>query len=86
MGGVAWRQNEQTYDGVRANWKLMDKLNLDLSYIYQVNRIFGPDDGANPAKLEGDNVFFRADYELVKGHKLSGFGYWLDFDRQYPRK
>jgi hypothetical protein len=82
IGGVAWRQNEQTYDGVRAKAKFMDKLDVDLSYVYQVNRIFGPNDGANPAKLEGDNVFLRADFEVAKGHKISGFGYWLDFDPQ----
>ena len=49
VGGVAWRQNEETFDGIRALGFLGDKLSLDLSYVNQVNRVFGPNDGANPA-------------------------------------
>ena len=43
VGGVAWRQNEQTFDGVRANWKATDSFSLDYSYTYKVHRIFGPE-------------------------------------------
>jgi hypothetical protein len=82
VGGVAWRQNEQTYDGGRIQWAPMDPLKIDFSYVYNVNRIFGPDDGANPSDLEGDNFFLRVDYQLAENHKLSGFGYMLDFDSQ----
>ena len=84
VGGVAWRQNEQTYDGFRANWEPLDKLKLDASYVYNINRIFGPDDGANPADLEGDNFFFRADYRFLENHKVAAFGYWLDIDEDGP--
>lgn len=84
VGGVAWRQNEQTYDAVRFNWKPMEILTLDLSYVEQVKRIFGPDDGANPADWEGDNFLFRADYEINPDHKISAFGYWLDIDDDGP--
>ena len=84
VGGVAWRQNEQTYDGFRANWEPLDKLKLDASYVYNINRIFGPDDGANPADLEGDNFFFRADYQFLENHKVAAFGYWLDIDEDGP--
>jgi hypothetical protein len=80
VGGVAWRQNEQTFDGGRVAWEPLDALTLDFSYVYNVNRIFGPDDGANPADLEGDNFFLVADYQLAENHKLSGFGYFLDID------
>ena len=80
VGGVAWRQNEQTYDGFRANWKPVDALHLDYSYVYNVNRIFGPDDGANPANLHGDNHFVYVDYLISEGHKIAGYSYLLDFD------
>jgi len=80
IGGVAWRQNEQTFDGFRANWHPSQTLKLDLSYVYNVSRVFGPDDGSNPADLKGENYFFRADYQVVAGHTLIGYGYWLDFD------
>ena len=80
IGGVAWRQNEQTYDALRGTWSPMEVLKLDLSYVNNVSRIFGPDDGAQPADLKGDNYFFRADYQMAPNQKLSAYGYWLDFD------
>jgi hypothetical protein len=82
VGGVAWRQNEQTFDGGRINVDAVENLNIDFSYVYQVNRIFGPDDGANPAEWEGDNYLLRVDYKLTENHKLTGFGYMLDIDKQ----
>jgi hypothetical protein len=84
IGGVAWRQNEQTFDGIRGNWAPLEGLKLDASYVYNVNRIFGPDDGANPADLEGDNFFFRSDYQINENHKVAAFGYWLDIDDDGP--
>lgn len=84
IGGVAWRQNEQTYDGARLEWRPLEPLKLDLAYVYNVNRIFGPDDGANPADLEGDNVFIRVDYTLAENHTLSGYGYLFDIDDDGP--
>ena len=86
IGGVAWRQNEQTYDSLRGQFKLFDSLDLDVAYVDQVNRIFGPDDGAQPAEWEGDNLFARADLKLSENHKLTGFGYLIDVEpiRDYP--
>ena len=84
VGGVAWRQNEQTYDGFRAHWDPINSLKLDVSYVNNVNRIFGPDDGANPADLEGDNFFVRADWQIVENHKVAAFGYFLDVDDDGP--
>jgi hypothetical protein len=84
VGGVAWRQNEQTYDSFRATWKPIEILNLDFSYAWQVKRIFGPDDGANPADFDGDNFFLRADYNITPDHRISAYGYWLDFDEDPP--
>lgn len=82
VGGVAWRNNEQTYDGGRIHWNGVENLDVDVSYVYNVNRIFGPDDGANPADLEGDNFFLRSSYKIAENHKLTGFGYFLDIDDQ----
>lgn len=82
IGGVGFRQNEQTYDGFRAAYGLGDAVKLDYSYVYNVNRIFGPDDGANPADLHGSNHFAMADWAFAEGHTLKGFAYLLDFDTQ----
>ncbi len=84
VGGVSWRQNEQTFDAFRATYRPVEVLNLDFSYVNQVKRIFGPDDGANPADWEGDNYFARADYKLNDRQTISAFGYWLDIDDDGP--
>ncbi len=82
IGGVAWRQNEQTYDGGRVQWQPAKALNVDISYVANVNRIFGPDDGANPGDLKGDNIFLLGTYALNESHTVNAFAYWLDFDPQ----
>jgi hypothetical protein len=84
VGGVSWRQNEQTFDAFRATYRPVEVINLDFSYVNQVKRIFGPDDGANPADWEGDNYFARADYKLNDRQTISAFGYWLDIDDDGP--
>lgn len=77
VGNVAWRQNEQTFDAARIVNKPLAALTLDVTYLNQVNRIFGR---ASPqGRYRGDGVLANAAYNLGFG-KLTGFGYWLDFD------
>ncbi|GMG87709.1 alginate export family protein [Biformimicrobium ophioploci] len=78
VGGVGWRQNEQTYDGYRYQYGAAKGLQLDYSYVYNVNRIFGEDSGKSD--LEGDIQLFHATYPVAEGHKVSGFLYELDLD------
>lgn len=80
VGGVAWRQNEQTFDGVTLTNQSIDKLNLFYGYITNVNRVFGPKDGANLADLPGEVHLINVGYEGLPIGKLSGYGYLLDFD------
>ena len=81
VGGVAWRQNEQTFDGFRAQWGSDSGLSVDYAYIYKVNRIFGPDDGVpQPAYWRGDNNLLRLDWKLNENHTLAGYYYGLDID------
>lgn len=42
VGGVGWRQNEQTFDGYRLQQQLGETVQLDVSRLHNVNRIFGP--------------------------------------------
>jgi len=81
VGNVGWRQNEQTFDGLRVVNKHIAKTTIDLSYLNQVNRIFGPRGlpGANNGRLTGDFVLANMAYQTGIG-KLTGFGYFLDFD------
>ena len=72
VGGVGWRQNEQTYDGVRAQYKA-DAFSVDYSYIQNINDIT-----ANNVK--GDFHLANGIYKINKSHKVSALAYLLDYD------
>ncbi|VXB85889.1 conserved exported hypothetical protein [Pseudomonas sp. 8AS] len=85
VGGVAWRQNEQTYDGALAQLKPLDGLTLTYAYIDQVNTIFGPDNGrydsaANPANIEGHSHLINAQYVFMPELTATAYSYLLDLD------
>ena len=82
VGGVAWRQNEQTFDGLRALWAPdAAGLSVDYAYIYNVNRLFGPDDtNVQPADLSGDNHFLRLGYQVSSSHTVTAFAYLFDIE------
>lgn len=79
IGGVAYRQNEQTYDGLRLQTDV-GALNLDYAYIHNINRIFGPDDGAQPGDWYGNSHAFRASFAAAPGHTFSGYAYLWDLE------
>jgi hypothetical protein len=76
VGNVGWRQNEQTFDALRAQWG-STKIKTDLTYASQVNRVFGPD--SPQGKWEGDVVLANFAYTLPVG-TLALFDYYLDID------
>ncbi|TCI03211.1 hypothetical protein EZV61_10025 [Corallincola luteus] len=78
VGGVGWRQNEQTYDGGRVEYAFSEALSVDASYIWNVNRIFGPD-GAD-SDLHGNIGALNLTYDAGKFGKVTAFDYYLDFD------
>ena len=78
VGGVGWRQNEQTYDGYRLQYKPTESVSVDYSYVFNVNRIFGPS-GAK-ADLKGHLHLANVKYSINKDHKLAAYAYLLDFD------
>lgn len=43
IGSVSFRQNDQTYDGVRIHHQGLSGVSLNYAYVNQVNRIFGDD-------------------------------------------
>ncbi|MEM6911633.1 MAG: alginate export family protein [Verrucomicrobiota bacterium] len=81
VGGVAWRQNMQTFDGGTATYSPIDDLTLTYGYFYQVNRIFGseaPFGGGNTQAFEDANIqLFNAAYKTPLG-KLVGYAYFMD--------
>lgn len=79
VGNVGWRQNEQTYDGLRVQWQGAFAT-LDGSYVYRVQRVFGPDDGAQPADWDGDFALLRSSWNPHPDHTLAAFAYRLDIE------
>lgn len=73
VGGVAWRQNEQTYDAARVQVKPMDMLALDYSYVARVNTILG-------GEKDGQIHLVNAAVTPVKGQKVVVFDYAIDMD------
>lgn len=81
VGNVGWRQNEQTFDAIRIENSSIENVTLDVSYVDQVNRIFGTESLAG--KFESDSVFAAAKYKVpMENGKfwVEAFGYFLDFD------
>ena len=79
VGTGAWRQNEQTYDGLRVQ-SSVGSASFDYSFVGTVNRVFGPRDGAQPGDWTGSSHFLRASFTPVEGHLLAAFAYLLDFE------
>ncbi len=84
VGGVGWRQNEQTYDATRVELDLSPDWRVDYAYVWDVDRIFGPDTGGvQPRRFDSDSHFLRSDYRLDEDHQVSAFSYLLDFDNAF---
>ncbi len=73
VGGVGWRQNEQTYDGARIQYKVSDAVSLDYSYVENINNI-------KEQNVDGDFHLANAAFKINKDHKVSAFAYLLDYD------
>ncbi len=80
VGGVGWRQNEQTYDGVRVQYQINDQIGLDYSYIQNVNRIFA-ENSKKADDLAGDFNLVNLAYNINADHKITAFAYILDFNK-----
>ncbi len=80
VGGVGWRQNEQTFDALSVAYSFSDKLNAFYSYVANVNRVFGPESGTPAAELEGAIHLLDATYAVETAAVFSGYVYLMDFD------
>jgi hypothetical protein len=85
IGSVAWRQNEQTYDGGLLQLKPLAGLTLTSAYIDNINSVFGPDNGkydnkTNPANIEGHSQLFNAQYVAMPELTVTAYTYLLDLD------
>ncbi len=78
LGNVGWRQNEQTFDAARLELSPSEQLTIDYSYIWRVNRIFGPKGKDN--NFTGDSHVAFVTYKINAIHSVSGFAYLLDIE------
>ncbi len=83
IGSVGWRQNEQTFDGIRLAQSFGSAVQLDLASLHNANRVFGPD-GTN-ADLHGRFNLAQAQWMVKPEHVLQGYFYDLDFDSLIAR-
>ena len=83
VGGVAWRNNEQTFDGITVGYK-NDLVDLFYGYITEVNRIFGSEPSGTFAALnalEGEAHMFNGKVKLGD-HQVGAYAYLFDFSDQ----
>ncbi|MAZ86925.1 MAG: hypothetical protein CL693_04730 [Cellvibrionaceae bacterium] len=76
VGGVGFRQNEQTYDGLTVVNKSLPDTTLFAAHIDNVNRIFGEDDPRGDH--ENDTYLFNAKYTGFKAGALTAYAYLID--------
>ncbi|MCC7197916.1 MAG: alginate export family protein, partial [Gammaproteobacteria bacterium] len=82
IGGVAWRQNEQTFDAFLVENKGLSKTTLTYGYIDEVRRIFGPDDGSPPASLDAAAHVLNARVAGLPIGNFTAYDYYLDIETQ----
>ena len=78
VGGVGWRQNEQTFDAVRYQTSLSSDLKLDYSYSSKVNRVFGSK--SPQGDWSADLHLLDLRYQPSGNHQLGAFIYQMEFD------
>lgn len=78
VGGVGWRQNEQTYDGISVNYKGLQKTELFYSYVNQVNRIFGERSAAG--RHDTNMHLLNARIKVADKWQLTPYLYYIDND------
>ncbi len=80
VGGVGWRQNEQTYDAARVDVRLPGEIGVDYSFLWNINRIFGPQGGAQAPDWGCNCHVLNVSGQPWSGARLALFVYALDLD------
>lgn len=78
IGGVGWRQNEQTYDSISVAHAIDERFNVYYAYIAQVKRIFGPESGSPPDDLDSNTHLLEASYAYSPELNVTGYAYLID--------
>jgi hypothetical protein len=76
VGGVGWRQNEQTYDAATFSTSAIQKTKLQYSYVSFVRRIFGDD--VDAGKHNTDAHLLNAKVTLNDAWSVTPYFYYID--------
>ncbi|GAB2523664.1 alginate export family protein [Microbulbifer agarilyticus] len=76
VGGVGFRQNEQTYDAFSVTNTSLEDTTLFLVHVNNVNRIFGEDSPLGDHT--NDTFLLNAKYAGLSAGTLSGYAYLID--------
>lgn len=76
VGGVGFRQNEQTYDAVSVKNTAIEGLTAYYAYVANVNRIFP--EGSGKEEHENETNLVNINYKALDFAKISGYGYLID--------
>ncbi|GAB2661069.1 alginate export family protein [Arenimonas aestuarii] len=78
VGNVGWRQNEQTYDGLAADFSPREGLLLRYAWLDRVHRVFS-DEARDPLARERrlDAHLANASWQTAAGNVVA-YGYWLE--------
>jgi hypothetical protein len=80
IGSVGWRQNEQTFDAVRAEWSGIKNVKADVTYAWSQRTIWGVDGfGARQTAVGGNSIFANLGYK-AKTFGITAFAYLADLD------
>lgn len=77
VGGVGWRQNEQTFDAATINTKAIAKTALSYTYLNRVRRIFGQSVPAGKERLDGH--LLNAKISISDSFSVTPYLYHLDY-------
>lgn len=79
IGASAFRQNEQTFDAARIDYKGLQNFTATYAYIDRVNRVFG--DRSPAGHFNGNIHLFNLAYDFADYGKLTSYAYLLDLGR-----
>lgn len=77
IGGIAWRQNDQTMDAISFKTKLIENSEIFYAHANRVNRVFGT--GSKVGTWNDNNIdLVNVSYNFTPSLKVIGYSYLLD--------
>ncbi len=77
VGGIAWRQNDQTMDAISVKTKLIKNSEIFYAHANRVNRVFGT--RSKVGTWNSNNIdLVNASYSFAPSLKVIGYSYLLD--------